>query len=135
MNVFIYYILFWAYFLIVELCCLFSMANNNNVIFFGNSDDKNYMCCCISCACLFLFVVKGEKRLFPLYHFPTKNSNYIQALCPTIARQKGTQTIIRLIPNPSASLKHFGRCSNDFDNGQKSDFIQKLSYFSLFKNI
>ena len=83
----------------------------------------------------FFFVVKGEKRLFPLYHFPTKNSNYIQALCPTIARQKGTQTIIRLIPNPSASLKHFGRCSNDFDNGQKSDLIQKLSYFSLFKNI
>ena len=106
MNVFIYYILFWAYFLIVELCCLFSMANNNNVIFFGNSDDKNYMCC-ISCACLFLFVVKGEKRLFPLYHFPAKNSNYIQALCPTIARQKGTQTIIRLIPNPFASLEIF----------------------------
>ena len=121
-------------YLIFLLCCFFSMVNNNNVIFFGNSDDKNYMCC-ISCACLFLFVVKGEKRLFPLYHFPTKNSNYIQALCPTIARQKGTQTIIRLIPNPSASLKHFGRCSNDFDYAQKSDLIQKLSYFSLFKNI
>ena len=38
-------------------------------------------------------------------------SQYIQALCPMIARQKGTQTIIRLIPNPSASLEYFGRFS------------------------